>query len=101
MPRITKKAILAAEVINGGVLVVKKYEGIRVEREFRHDEVAGIKAHCEGLNATGEYEVIFVRWWTQNDLLPVGQRFGVRGESFKVVAKVKAVRKSRKLVAAA
>lgn len=99
MPRITKKAILAAEIINGGVLVVKKYEGQRVEREFRHDEVAGIKAHCEGLNATGEYEVIFVRWWIQNPLLASGSQFGVRGESFKVA--VKAKRKSRAKLAAA
>ncbi len=99
MPRITKKALLAAEVINGGVLVVKKYEGQRVEREFRHDEVAGIRAHCEGLNTTGEYEVLFVRFWTFNPLLPVGTQYGVRGESFK--AAVKAKRKSRAKLAAA
>ena len=91
--------IAAAEKINGGVLVVKKIGGQRVESEFRHDEVFGVRAHCEGLAATGHYEVVFVRYWTQNDLLPKGMQCGVRGESFLKIKKAGRVR--RKVSAAA
>lgn len=82
-----------AKVITGGVMVVARKGGKRIETEFDGAvEAAGVKAHCEGLAVVGKCDVVFVRWYTEEN-----GKCGIEGQDFLFVPEVvKAVRKPRK-----